>query len=395
MVGGEILWEVGIQEVKNTHKRFGPECLKQVRETLDKWLTQESLAPKQRAAAGVARAWLEDLPVGVGIIETAPKRPDFLWCGAKGEVSAGEGNPLRKAFPKLPGFKLGEPKGRQHRAWGSFTQFDCTRITKPFFISMYPVTVAQYQLFVEAGGYEREDDFWTGAGREWRQGRAGDSAVPDWLRDEYRKEEFPITRPKDYGPVFQTPNHPRVGVCWFEALAFCRWLNSPGIRNHLTRDSGLPEDCAVQIRLPSEAEWELAARWNKDKGAPDDRLYPWPDEKADIDLNERCNWDGTKIGNTSAVGLFPKGNADCGAADLAGNVWEWCQTKWVDRDDKDAPKRFNSGVYDADDGEETRVLRGGSWVNVVPANLRAANRNNDHPGNRNNNGGFRVVVVCG
>ena len=122
-----------------------------MRETLDKWLTQESLAPKQRAAAGVARAWLEDLPVGVGIIETAPKRPDFLWCGAKGEVSAGEGNPLRKAFPKLPGFKLGEPKGRQHRAWGSFTQFDCTRITKPFFISRYPVTVAQYQLFVEAG----------------------------------------------------------------------------------------------------------------------------------------------------------------------------------------------------------------------------------------------------
>ncbi|MDA1274082.1 MAG: SUMF1/EgtB/PvdO family nonheme iron enzyme [Verrucomicrobia bacterium] len=163
------------------------------------------------------------------------------------------------------------------------------------------------------------------AGQEWRQGRASKDAVPEWLQEEYSKETFPISRPRDFGPVFQTPNHPRVGVSWFEAGAYCRWLNSSDVRPRLANDLGLTQGNDIEIRLPTESEWELAARWNREKREADDRLFPWGDEKSENDLTERCNWHKCGIESTSAVGLFPKGNADCGAADLSGNVWEWCR----------------------------------------------------------------------
>ena len=148
-----------------------------------------------------------------------------------------------------------------------------------------------------------------------------------------------------------------------------------------------------RIRLPTEAHWELATRWNGKQA--DDRLFPWRVDSIDADLSthSHCNWDGTKIGHTSAVGLFPSGKATCGAHDLAGNVWEWCRTKWINPDDKEALKKSNSGVYDADDGEESRVLRGGSWVFNDPSNLRCCDRGNFHPDVRSDFIGFRCVVV--
>jgi formylglycine-generating enzyme required for sulfatase activity len=228
-------------------------------------------------------------------------------------------------------------------------------------------------LFVDADGYEREE-FWTQAGRDWRQGRAGAEAVPDWLRDEYGREKFPITRPKDYQPVFQTPNHPRVGASWFEARAYAAWLNSPEVRPHLARDLGLPED-GTMIRLPAEAEWELAARWNTDLGEADERLYPWRGAETDAELTQRCNCHQTRIGSTSAVGLFSNGNADCGAADVSGNVWEWCEN-WYDKNTK-----------------QSRVLRGGAWVFDIPALLSCSCRFSLGPGLRDQVFGFRCVLV--
>jgi formylglycine-generating enzyme required for sulfatase activity len=178
--------------------------------------------------------------------------------------------------------------------------------------------------------------------------------MPDgwsWFRDEYEKETLPILGPKDFRPAFQTPNHPRVGVSWFESIAFCRWLTEQlQARGQLAKGDA--------ITLPEEAQWEWAARWNKQTGVADDRVFPWggKDEKS---LAQQCNWDKIGIGQTCAVGLFPNGEADCGAMDLAGNVWEWCEN-WYDATEK-----------------KYRVLRGGSWVYDHPRNLSCSYRNDD------------------
>jgi formylglycine-generating enzyme required for sulfatase activity len=172
-------------------------------------------------------------------------------------------------------------------------------------------------------------------------------------------------RPACYDPVFQTPNHPRVGVNWFEAMAFCRWLTQ-----QLRQKKVLTE--SEEIRLPHEAEWEQAARWNSKESQADDRHFPWGNEEKSI--AQRCNMSKTGIGHTSAVGLSPSGKADCGAMDLAGNVWEWCEN-----------------LHNPD--EEWRVLRGGSWLDGAPHRLRCSSRNGSHPVNRFNYLGFRCVVV--
>jgi serine/threonine-protein kinase len=93
-------------------------------------------------------------------------------------------------------------------------------------------------------------------------------------------------------------------------------------------------------------------------------------------LSRHCNWSGTGLGHTSAVGLFPKGKADCGALDLSGNVWEWCGD-WYDQ------------------GRHTRVVRGGSWVGGISEDLSVSCRSDDGPDYRHLLNGFRCVVVGG
>ena len=365
VVAGEILWEVGLQEVKNTHRTHGPDCLKKVRETLDNLTTQKSLAPKQRAAAAATRGWLEDLPCGVGLKD---RLPDLDWI----EIPAGN-------------FQMGGTE-----SWQGGREFKCSLIKQSYKISRYPVTVAQYQAFVEDKGYA-EKRFWTQAGWEWRTSQN-------------------VMGPEDYDLVFQTPNHPRVGVSWFEAVAFCRWLterlrnlpeSSSRREEALTEkaDSGkaekqkqigaslprlLPDE---EICLPSEAEWERAARG--ENGRP----YSWGDA---TNFAERCNCARTEINHTSAVGLFPSGDTTpleppnkTGVADMTGNVWEWCRTLYMPN-----YNNYEKKVSDEPEGEDTRVLRGGSWVDDNPRDLLASFRNDVRPDGRGTDVGFRVVCAC-
>ncbi len=148
-------------------------------------------------------------------------------------------------------------------------------------------------------------------------------------------------KPEGWDSQLLRRNCPVVGVTWFDAKAYCDWA------------------C---VRLPREAEWERAAR------GKEGREYPWGNEEPDPD---RANYNETKLRRVSPVGLFPRGSTPDGIADLAGNVWEWVDD-WYD------------------DSKQSRVVRGGSF-DSGPWYLRAGLRNDDGPGERSDDTGFRCV----
>jgi hypothetical protein len=144
-----------------------------------------------------------------------------------------------------------------------------------FQIAKYPVTVAQYEVFIGAGGYQNRE-WWTEAGWEAReQGWDWDDKSSSW-----KSTGKPWTQPrsmgdKDYKKFF-IPDHPIIGVSWYEAMAFCRWLSEVlgdgvGARG--------PSPLPTTITLPSEQQWQRAAQGD------DGRAYPWG---KDFDAN-RCN----------------------------------------------------------------------------------------------------------
>jgi formylglycine-generating enzyme required for sulfatase activity len=164
-----------------------------------------------------------------------------------------------------------------------------------YWMGKTPVTNAQFRPFVAGDGY-RNRDYWTEAGWEWR-------------------EESKIMTPRYWDDMkWNGDDYPVVGVSWFEAVAYCRWL---------TAQTGIP------FRLPTEAEWEKAAR------GPDGRIWPW----GNIWEDGRCNSKEAGKERTTPVGSFPDGASPYGVLDMAGNVWEWCATKWQ----KSTPTRLRMG----------------------------------------------------
>ena len=216
--------------------------------------------------------------------------------------------------------------------------------TDPFWLLQTPVTNAHYRPFVEAGGYSKQT-WWTPKGWQWRA-----------------KEK--LTEPRYWKDTkWNEAKQPVVGVSWYEALAFANWLAQ-------TTDAA--------IRLPTEAEWEKGARGEKGL------KYPWGDQAP---TEELCNF-GSKVGKTTPVDRYPKGASPYGALDMAGNVWEWTATKWVENYANYATLVDNNPEADA---SARRVVRGGAWFgsqNVV----RAAYRYRNTPDFRLNLLGFRVVL---
>jgi formylglycine-generating enzyme required for sulfatase activity len=207
-------------------------------------------------------------------------------------------------------------------------------------ISRYPVTVAEFARFVEDGGYATREH-WTEAGWMRRESEG-------WTQPRYWEDE-----------KWNDPSQPVVGVSWYEALAYCNWLADKTGRAY---------------RLPTEAEWEKAAR------STDGRRYPWGN---DWDPSH-CNNEETGPGHTTPVGQYPQGDSSYGVSEMVGQVWEWCSSKY-------SPYR-----YDPDDGredlegEDTRINRGGSW-NDGAGWCRCGYRSWRDPGRRRNNRGFRCV----
>ena len=220
-----------------------PEIFQQVQETLVALATSEDVDVRHRNAAGDALNDVDDSRPGVGL--TAEDLPDILWC------TVPEGM-----------FLMGNTKETDEMAFGNEAPQHEVHLAT-FAISKYPITNAQYRAFVRDGGYIEEwRHCWTQGGWQWRtqRNRIG---------------------PKTYGGTFDLANHPVVGVTLYEAVAFCNWLSAKLER---------------PITLPSEAQWEKAAR------GTDGRHYPWGPALTP----EHANYADTGLDSTSCVGIFPR-----------------------------------------------------------------------------------------
>lgn len=205
-----------------------------------------------------------------------------------------------------------------------------------YWIGKYPVTNYQYARFIADGGYRRRE-FWSEPGWAWRVNKQR-QAPGYWRSSEWDNPIFPV-----------------VGVSWYEAEAYCAWLDSRGIENFTV-------PCSRRVRLPTETEWERAARGS------DGREYPWPGE-FDPTL---ANTYESALRATTAVCTYPEGGSPCGALDMVGNVFE--RTLSPDCRDDPSPE-----------------LRGGSWADYARL-VRCTFRYRFDPSYFNYYIGFRVVV---
>lgn len=189
------------------------------------------------------------------------------------------------------------------------------KISYAFKIAKYPVTMRQFQAFINSGEYN----------------------TPDWWVD-FPKECQPQPIKKQYNPYY---NHPRDSVSWYQAVAFTRWLDKK------YRTTGLISS-GVELRLPMEHEWEYAAR------GTDGREYPWGNGYlvGYANLDEQKQGVGPYFLNqTTAVGDYPHGKSSFDVLDMAGTVWEWCLNDYKNPETIDD---YSNGKW--------KVLRGGSFV---------------------------------
>jgi formylglycine-generating enzyme required for sulfatase activity len=206
-----------------------------------------------------------------------------------------------------------------------------------YYIGRYPVTVAQFKAFAAESGFVL--------------GYAGSLAGE--------------------------PEHPVVHVSWHEALRYCEWLEQE-LQESAATPSALKDLLAsgFRVTLPSEPEWEKAARGTAG------RIYPWD---GGLDPT-RANYADARIGRTSLVGAFPRGASPYGILDMSGNVWEWTRSL----------KR--NYPYDSNDGRENltatgeRAVRGGSFY-LFGKSMRAANRYPYDPESRLSRVGFRIALA--
>jgi len=205
-----------------------------------------------------------------------------------------------------------------------------------FWIGKYEVTRCEYRCFMEAGGYSNPA-YWSSDGWSWKVSQ-GRTEPGNWAEEQ------------DWGSGLfaQTDSHPVVGVSYHEAEAYCNWAGG---------------------HLPTEAQWEKAARWTGSYP----NVYPW----GNVWDAEKCNnWydtnpagGGYKCRQTAPAGSYPAGASPSGCQDMAGNVWEWCQDWYKSYPGSSSPFDYTDGF---------RVLRGGCYTNYN-SDCRAATRNSEFP----------------
>ncbi len=223
-----------------------------------------------------------------------------------------------------------------------------------YWIDAAPVTNAQFQQFIDDGGYD-EWRWWTKSGWQWRQ-EAGLVAPQFWRRDGqgWVRARFGHLEPV---PADEPVQH----VCWYEADAYARWAGK---------------------RLPTEAEWERAAAWDDLTGMA--HAWPWGSDGSPV---EQANL-GQRHLSPAAVGAYPGGVSAVGCHQMIGDVWEWTSSDFGPHPSFRAfPYEEYSAVFH---GAQYKVLRGGSWA-THPSACRTTFRNWDLPIRRQIFAGFRCA----
>lgn len=212
---------------------------------------------------------------------------------------------------------------------------------KPFYIAKYLTTYVQFEAFLDHPD--------------------GIDQNPEWWRDmpESYQNQGLVNQRQPY------TNFPRDSVSWYQAVAFARWLDAQ------LRHANLLPDSSLQVRLPTEWEWQWAAM-----GGAESREVPW---KGRFE-HGYANTIEAGLGRPIAVGMYPHGAAVCGALDMAGNLCEWCQNE-----------RSNPSILNGFNNNNTKALRGGSfheheWVAAT------AYRHDDNPHRDSSDYGFRLIV---
>ena len=326
-VAGDVLLEIGLNRVQDG--ALGRDLLERVRLRLAELVREGHLGVIGRAAAGDTLGRLGDPRFHGPEVCCLPVEPLLGFI----EIPAG---PFVMGSDPAKDESAEEDEQPQHT------------VTLPrYYIAKYPVTVAQFIAFVEETKHEPADK--------------------DCLRD--------------------IPNHPVRFISWYDARAYCEWLTK-----QLHHNKQIPQEIREQarreewtVKLPSEAEWEKAAR------GMDGCIYPWGNEF----LHDHANTDEAGLNETSAVGCFLRGVSPYGCLDMAGNVWEWTRSLW--ENEREEQYRY---PYKPDDGRENpdlpdniyRVLRGGAFFS--PQRLaRCAYRNHYFPYGARGYNGVRVVVL--
>lgn len=220
------------------------------------------------------------------------------------------------------------PAGEFHMGSGSGDSSEKTERSvhlDGFWIGKYEITFDQYDRFCEDRGIPKPED-------------------EGWGRDRY----------------------PAINVSWEDARAYCIWLK---------------EKIGFGFELPTEAQWEKAAR-----GA-DGRIYPWGNSFPEEDMANFRSKNAHSIGQTTPIGSFPEGSSPYGVLDMAGNVYEWCLDRYGSSNPSSSLDRNVHGKKKGD----YRVLRGGSWFGS-PRCLRASFRTSAKPDSRYFHIGFRVCL---